>query len=78
MLVKFPFGDSLRDLRVIQPKHTSSFSFSTITSLAKRFPQMGINDTVALHNLKEEFQDFKLSPNDLPVLVKYKAADGVM
>ena len=39
---------------------------------------MGINDTVSLHNLKEQFQDFKLSPNDLPVLVKYKAADGVM
>ena len=39
---------------------------------------MGINDTVSLHNLKEKFQDFKLSPNDLPVLVKYKAADGIM
>ena len=79
MLVKFPFGDSLiRDLRVIQPEHTFSFSFNTITSLAKRFPQIGINDTVSLHNMKEQFQDFKLSPNDLPVLVKYKAADGVM
>ena len=39
---------------------------------------MGINDTVSLHNLKEQFQDFKLSPNDLRVLVKYKASDGVM
>ena len=37
MLVKFPFGDSLmRDLRVIQPEHTSSFSFNTITSLTHR------------------------------------------
>ena len=36
MLVKFPYGDSLmRDLRVIQPEQTSSFSFNTITSLAK-------------------------------------------
>ena len=40
MLVRFSFGDSLmRDLKVIQPEHTSSFSFNTITSLAKRFPQ---------------------------------------
>ena len=68
----------LKDLRVIQPEHTSSFSLKTITSLAKRFPQIGINNAVSLQNLKEQFQDFKLSPNDLPTLVKYKAADGVM
>ena len=79
MLVKFPFGDSLmKDLRIIQPEHTSSFSFNTITSLAKRFPPIGLNDAVSLQNLKEQFQDFKLSPNDLPTLAKYKAADVVM
>ena len=33
--------------------------------------------TVSLQNMKLQFQDFKLSPHDLPVLVKYKAADGV-
>ena len=32
----------------------------------------------SLQNLKEEYQDFKLSPNDLPMLAKYKAADVVM
>ena len=79
MLVKFSFGDSLmKDLRIIQPEHTSSFSFNTITSLAKHFPQIGHNDAVSLQNLKEQFQDFKLSPNDLPTLAKYKAADVVM
>ena len=79
MLVKFPFGDSLvKDLRIIQLEHTSSFSFNTITSLAKCFPPIGLNDAVSLQNLKEQFQDFKLSPNDLPMLAKYKAADIVM
>ena len=33
---------------------------------------------MSLQNLKEQFQDFKLSPSDLPMLVRYKAADGVM
>ena len=79
MLVKFPLEDSLmKDLRIIQPEHTSSFSFNTITSLAKRFPPIGLNDAISLQNLKEQFQDFKLSPNDLVTLAKYKAADVVM
>ena len=44
MLVKFPFGDSLmKDLRIIQPEHNSSFSSNTITSLAKCFPPIGLN-----------------------------------
>ena len=78
MLVKFPFGDSLmKDLRIIQPEHTSLFSFNTITSLTKRFPPIGLNDAISLQNLKEQFQDFKLFPNDLPTLAKYKAADVV-
>ena len=68
----------MKDLRTIPPEHTSSFSFITITSLAKCFPPIGLNDAVSLHNLKEQFQDFKLSPNDLPTLAKYKAADAVM
>ena len=63
MLVKFPFGDSLmKDLRIIQPEHTSSFSFNTINSLAKRFPPIGLNDVVSLQNLKEQFQDFNFLP----------------
>ena len=42
------------------------------------FSHIGLNDAVSLPCLKEQFQDFKLSPNDLPRLVEYKAADGVM
>ena len=78
MLVKFPFGNLLKYLRIIQLEHISSFSFNTITSLAKCFPPVSLNDAVSLQNLKEQFQDFKLSPNDLPMLAKYKAADVVM
>ena len=49
ILVKFTFGDSLmKDLRVNQLEHTSSFTFNTITSLAKRLPQIGLNDAVSL------------------------------
>ena len=68
----------MTDLRIIQPEHTSSFSSNTITSLAKRFPPIGLNDAVSLQDLKEQFQDFKLSPNDLPTLAKCMAADVVM
>ena len=76
MLNKFPFGDTLlKDLSVLQP---SSFPFSTVASLAKRFPQIELSDSASLDRLKEEFEDFKLSPGDLPSIVKYKAADGVM
>ena len=80
MLAKFSFGDSLmKDLRIIQPQHTASFSFNTITAQAKRFPQICLNDTVSLQHLREQFQDFKLSPTDLPklALVEYKRIDGV-
>lgn len=79
MLNKFPFGDTLlKDLSVLQPENTSSFPFSTVASLAKRFPQIELSDSASLDRLKEEFEDFKLSPGDLPSIVKYKAADGVM
>ena len=78
MLVKFPFGDSLmKDMRLIQPRHTSSFSVNTVISLATRFPQIGLNDSVSLDRLREEFLDFKLTPAaDLPEIKEYKAADG--
>ena len=53
MLVKFSFGDLLmKDLGLIQPEHTLSFSFNTITSLAKCLPQIGLNEVVSLQNLK--------------------------
>ena len=39
MLKNFPFGDSiLKDLGIINPDSVSTYSFSTIESLAKRFP----------------------------------------
>ena len=76
MLEKFPFGDTLmKDLSMLQPENTSSFPFSKVISLAKRFP---LSDSASLDKLKEEFLDFKLSPGDLPSVVKYKAADGTM
>lgn len=79
MLNKFPFGDTLmKDLSVLQPEKTSSFPFSKVISLAERFPQIGLSDSSSLDRLNEEFQDFKLSPGDLPSVVKYKTADGVM
>lgn len=79
MLNKFPFGDTLmKDLSVLQPEKTPSFSFDKILTLAKRFPQIGLSDSASLDRLKEQFLDFKLSPDDLPSIVKYKAADGVM
>lgn len=56
----------------------SWFSFSTVITLAKRFLQIGVSDSASFERLKEEFQDFKLFPGDLPSVVKYKAADGVM
>ena len=78
MLNKFPFGDTLlKDLSVLHP-HESSFPFRTVASLAKRFLQIELSDSAVLDKLKEEFEDFKLSPGDLPSIVKYKAADGVM
>ena len=79
MLNNFPFGDTLmKDLSVLQPENTSLFPFSKIISLAKRFPQIGLSESASLDQLQEEFQDFKLSPGDLPSIVKYKAADGVL
>ena len=41
MLEKFPFGDTLlKDLSMLQPENTSSFPFSKVVSLAKRFPSL--------------------------------------
>ena len=77
MLKKFPFGDSiLKDLGILQPQATASYSIETITSLAKRFPQIKLADADSLDNLREEFFDFCLSPADLPPLTEYQAADG--
>ena len=77
MLKKLPFGDSiLKDLGILQPQATASYSIDMITSLAKRFPQIKLADADSLDNLREEFLDFCLSLADLPPLTEYQAADG--
>ena len=79
MLNKFPFNDALmKDLSVLHPEKAASFPISKIVGLAKRFPQIGLTDSVALDKLGEEFLDFTISPSDLPSVVKYKSADGTM
>ena len=77
MLKKFPFGDSiLKDLGVLQPQQTPSYSIDTILGLAKRVPQLDLADSASLDQLREEFMDFILSQADLPSLTDYHAADG--
>lgn len=77
MLLKFPFSDSLlKDLGVLQPEKTSSYSVNTALNLAKRFPQLGIADPESLDCLREEFLDFSISPADLPTPGMYHASDG--
>ena len=79
MLNKFHFGDSLlKDLGVIQPNMTSSYTTETIFGLAKRFPQLGLSEASSLDTLREEFHDFTLSPMDLPTQSECCAADGEM
>ena len=59
MLQKFPFNDSLlKDLGVLQPEKTASYSVDTVLGLAKCFPQLGLADPESLDQLKEEFTDF--------------------
>ena len=73
----FPFGDTLlRDLAVYQPDQTATHSIDTIISLAKRFPQLGLDDFDSLDQLREEFLDFFLFPMDLPTPSDSLAADG--
>ena len=74
MLKKFPFGDSLmKDLAILQPDATATFSPNTVISLATRFPQLGISN---LDALREELRDFQLSQTDIPLIVQYKAGDS--
>ena len=76
MIQKFPFGDSLlKDLGVLQPEKTASYSVETVLGLARRFPQLELADDESLDKLREEFTDFKLSPEDLPSVDVYKCAD---
>ena len=74
MLKKFPFNDTLlKDLGVLQPDKTATYEVSTITRLAKRFPQVGVNSSDDLDALSQEFMDFSLSQTDLPTPKEYSA-----
>ena len=63
---------------MLQPEKTSSFSAAKILSLAQRVPQIALAEPASLHNLREEYQDFLLTLKDLPSIVQYKAANGIM
>ena len=66
----------MKDLGILQPENTASFSVSTVLTLAKRFPQLELAGNHILDQLREEFTDFQLSQADLPSLCMYKAGDG--
>lgn len=79
MLNRFPFNDTLmKDLSMLQPGKTSSFSVGKVLALARCFPQIGLTDAAALDKLGEEFLDFTISPAGLPSVVEYKAAGGTV
>ena len=49
---KFPFGDPLRkNLSILHPDKMSSFSFATVSGLAKRFPQLGLTSGGRVYGL---------------------------
>ena len=56
----------LKDLGILQPDKTSSYLIATLLNLAKRFPQIGLSGTESLDQIEEEFNDFILSPSDIP------------
>ena len=69
MFKKFPFGDTiLKDLGIVQPNKTDSYTVDTVHRLAKRFPQIELSSLESLDSLAQEFTDFLLSPSDLPSL----------
>ena len=55
---------------LIQKQHLPILSASTIVTLAKRFPQMGLSISRSLDKLREEFMDLSLSPSDHPEIAK--------
>ena len=78
MLKKFPFGDTLmKNLSILDPNKVCSFSSATVVGLAKRFPQLGLDDPESLRCLEEEFTDFTLSPMDLLTPQQYNAVGHI-
>ena len=77
MIQKFPFGDSLEILEILQPKTLTSSTIDSVIGLAKRFPQLELSDAPSLDKLREECLDYILSPSDLPTVEEYTGADKV-
>ena len=76
---KNSYGDSLlKDFEIINPESVNTYSFPTVLSLAKRFPQIVWSESSKLDKLWEEFMDIKLSLVDHPPIQQYKSADKSM
>ncbi len=57
MLKKFPFRDTiLKDLGIINPDMFCTYNFTTIQTLAKRFPQLELADSASIDALRSEFK----------------------
>ena len=54
------------DFEGFNPNDTCSYSFSTVESLIKCFPQLGLDDSASINALRDELMDFKLSPAERP------------
>ncbi len=52
------------------------YNFTTIQTLAKRFPQLELAESASIDALRGEFMDFKLSPIEHPTVEMYKLATG--
>ena len=77
MLKISPFSDTLlRDLAISQPENTVTFTKRKVHELAKRFRQLSLHSPDTLSRLGEEFDDFCLSPSELPKLEQNQAGDG--
>ncbi len=63
------------NLAILHPSKASTFPSSTVVTLEKRFPQLGLSDSESIQRLEEEFMDFTLSPGDLPTIDTYNAVD---
>ncbi len=58
----------------INPLH--NYDVDTILRLAKKFPQLKLDTSECLDYLKEEFDDFLLSPSEIqPLITTYSAWD---
>jgi hypothetical protein len=78
MLKKFPFGDSLmKDLGVLQPNKVTTYTVDVLLKLAKRFPQLHLDEEDTLSLLKEEYLDFTLSPEDVPQAQNYSSVENL-